>query len=157
MSRLMMGPDVAAVLSGASLARGVCRAFAALGQAVLTEVTLSTGRRADVMALGKTGEIVIVEVKSSVEDFRADRKWPEYREFCDALYFAVPEGFPTELIPESCGLVLADGFSAAILRAAPIQPMAAARRKAVSLRFARIAASRLQRLVDPGHDGGVEA
>jgi hypothetical protein len=152
----MMESAVAAVPTGVLLARGVARAFAGLGYAVLTEVSLANGRRADVMGLGRAGEIAIIEVKSSVEDFRADRKWAEYRGFCDALYFAVPEGFPTALIPESCGLVLADGFAAAILRAAPVEALAAARRKAVSLRFARLAAARLQRLADPGFIGGAE-
>ncbi len=80
---------------GVLLARGVSRALAQRGWATLTEVTLANGRRADVMALDGAGDIVIVEVKSSIEDFRADRKWAEYREFCDAFYFAVPDHFPT--------------------------------------------------------------
>lgn len=132
------------------LCRGVCRALARRGFATLAEVALANGRRADVLALGRDGELVIVEIKSSVADFRSDRKWPEYRDFCDRLYFAVPGGFPRELIPEDCGLIVADGFSAAVLREAPAVPLVAARRRALLLRFAALAAFRLRRLTDPG-------
>jgi hypothetical protein len=131
------------------LARGVCRALAHRGFATLLEVSLANGRRADVLGLGRNGEIVIVEVKSSIADFRADHKWPEYRDFCDRLYFAVAEGFPRELIPEDCGLIIADGFGAAVLREAPAIPLAPARRRAVLLRFAQLGAGRLRRLLDP--------
>jgi hypothetical protein len=131
------------------IARGVCRALAQRGTATLTEFSLTSGRRADVMGLGRGGELLIVEIKSSIADFRSDRKWPEYRQFCDRLYFAVAAGFPLPLIPEECGLIMADPFSAAVLREAPAQPLSAARRRAVTLRFARVAASRLQRLADP--------
>lgn len=131
------------------LARGVCRALAQCGFATLTEFSLASGRRADVMALGRDGELLIVEIKSSVADFRSDRKWPEYRAFCDRLYFAVPDGFPREMIPTECGLIMADAFGAAVLREALAEPVAAARRRAVMLRFARHAARRLQRVVDP--------
>ncbi len=132
------------------LARGVCRALAHRGFATLHEVSLANGRRADVLALGRDGEFVIVEIKSSVADFRSDRKWPEYRDFCDRLYFAVPNGFPLELIPEECGLIVADPFGAAFLREAPAEPLVAARRRAVLLRFAILAAGRLRRGLDPG-------
>src|ERR1700687_4264050 len=91
------------------LARGVARALAQRGYATLTEVSLANGRRADVIGLGRGGELVIVEVKSSVQDFRSDAKWPEYREFCDRFYFAVGADFPQALIPEECGLIVADG------------------------------------------------
>jgi hypothetical protein len=135
---------------GVLLARGVCRALVQLGHAVLTEVTLVNGRRADVMALAPDGMIAVIEVKSSIEDFRADRKWGEYRAFCDALYFAVPDGFPTELIAAECGLIAADAFGAEILRPAPVIRLVPARRKAMMLRFALLAAQRLQRHLDPG-------
>lgn len=131
------------------LCRGVCRALAQRGFATLAEVSLANGRRADVLALGRDGELVIIEIKSSVADFRSDRKWPEYRDFCDRLYFAVPEGFPLELIPPECGLIMADPFGAAFLREAPSEPLAAARRRAMLLRFATLAAGRLRRLTDP--------
>lgn len=133
-----------------ALARGVARALAQRGLAALAEVPLADGRRADLLALARDGTLVIVEIKSSVADFRADRKWPEYRQWCDRLYFAVPEGFPVELIPVECGLIQADGFGAATLREAAEQRLGAARRRAVHLRFARLAATRLQRLLDPG-------
>jgi hypothetical protein len=131
------------------LTRGVCRAFDQLGYASLVEFPLANGRRADVLALGKRGELVIVEIKSSAADFRADRKWPSYREFADRLYFAVASGFPGALIPEDCGLMVADAFGAALLREARAVPIAAGRRRAVTLRFARIAAARLRRVLDP--------
>jgi hypothetical protein len=134
------------------LARGVGRALAQRGYATLTEVSLANGRRADVMGLGRTGELVIVEVKSSLQDFRGDAKWPEYREFCDRFYFAVAEQFPREAIPADCGLIVADGFGAAVLREAPLMPVAAARRKAVMLRFALLGSDRLRRLLDPASD-----
>ncbi|HEX6842829.1 MAG TPA: MmcB family DNA repair protein [Stellaceae bacterium] len=134
------------------LARGICRALAQHGFATLLEAPLANGRRADVLALGRDGELVVVEIKSSVADFKSDRKWPEYRAFCDRLYFAVPAGFPAELIPEECGLIIADPFGAAMLREAPSVPLAAARRRAMLLRFARLGAGRLRRVVDPGID-----
>ena len=134
------------------LARGLCRALAQRGFATLLEVSLANGRRADVLALGRDGEIVVVEVKSSVADFKNDHKWPEYRDFCDRLYFAVPAGFPAELIPNECGLIVADPFGAAIVREAAAVPLAAARRRAVLLRFARLGAGRLRRLIDPAID-----
>lgn len=138
------------VLDAARLARGVCRAFDQLGYASLLEFPLASGRRADVMALHRGGELAIVEIKSSVADFRADQKWPEYRDWCDRLYFAVASSFPAELIPDGCGLIVADGFGAEVLREAPHYPLVAARRKAVTLRFALAGAGRLRRLVDPG-------
>ncbi len=133
-----------------ALARGVARALAQRGFSALAEAPLGDGRRADLMALGRDGALVIVEIKSSVADFRADRKWPEYRQWCDRLYFAVPEGFPLELIPAECGLIQADGFGAAVLREAKEQKIGGARRRALHLRFARLASARLQRLLDPG-------
>src|SRR5258708_20837203 len=131
------------------LARGVGRALAQRGYATLTEVSLANGRRADVMGLGRAGELVIVEVKSSLQDFRSDAKWPEYRDFCDRFYFAVAEDFPREAIPGDCGLIVADGFGGAVLREAPMLALAAARRKAVTLRFALVSSERLRRLLAP--------
>lgn len=138
-------------LSGvaAFLARGVCRYLAAAGYGCLSEVPLRSGRRADVMALGARGEIMIVEIKSGPQDFRTDKKWREYREFCDRFYFAVGRGFPQTLIPDEVGLMLADRYGAAAIRDGPPHPLAGARRKAVSLRFARLAALRLQATLDP--------
>lgn len=131
------------------LARGVCRALEQLGYASLLEFPLANGRRADVLALGKSGDLLIVEIKSSVADFRADQKWARYREFADRLYFAVPNEFPAVLIPEECGLIVADGFGAAVLRHGLATPLAPPRRRAVTLRFALAAATRLRRHLDP--------
>jgi len=131
------------------LARGICRALDQLGYAGLAEFPLANGQRADILALGRAGDLVIVEIKSSVADFRADRKWTGYRDFADRLYFGVPNDFPTLLIPEECGLIVADPFGAALLRHGEAMPLAAARRRALTLRFARTAASRLRRQLDP--------
>jgi hypothetical protein len=129
--------------------RGVCRHLFDLGYAVLTEFSLANHRRADVIGLHENGEFVIVEVKVSVADFRSDTKWPEYEVFCDQLYFAVPPEFPDDLIPETTGLMVADSWGAETLRDAPQTGLHASRRKALTLRFARAAADRHQRLVDP--------
>jgi len=136
-------------LLAALLARGVCRALDQLGFASLVEFPLANGRRADILALSKDGQFIIVEIKSSVADFRADRKWNDYRDFSDRLYFAVAEGFPAALIPEECGLIVADGFGAAVIRDGIGSALAPARRKALTLRFAMLAAARLRRETDP--------
>ncbi len=135
------------------LCRGCTRLLAQQGFAALTEVPLANGRRADILALGRDGEIRIVEVKSSAADFRADHKWPAYRDFCDRLYFAVGADFPDELIPPDCGLIRADGWGAAMLREAPLMKLSPPRRRAVTLRFARIAGQRLSRVLDPDIGG----
>lgn len=137
-----------------AVSRGVCRLLAELGQATLTEFTLRTGRRVDVIALAGDGSFTVIEVKSSLADFRADQKWPEYLEFCNQFYFAVPEGFPTEVLPEDQGLMVADAYGAAILRPSDAWDLAAARRRSLLLRFAQTAAGRLQSLNDPGVGSG---
>jgi hypothetical protein len=133
----------------ALLARGVCRALDQLGYASLVEFPLTNGRRTDVLALGRRGDLIAVEIKSSVADFRADQKWPIYRDFADRLYFAVASGFPIVLIPENCGVMVADAFAASVLREGETTTLTAGRRRAVTLRFARIAAVRLRRSLDP--------
>ena len=124
--------DVAVVITRPEITtivtRGAARLLIALGYAPLTEVTLPNGRRADLMALGPKGEIFIVEVKSGVEDFRVDVKWPEYLPYCDAFAFAVAPEFPREILPGEPGLIVADGFGGAILREAPVAPLVGARR-----------------------------
>ena len=137
------------LISAALLTRGACRALEQLGYVSLVEFPLANGRRADILALGKTGDLVIVEIKSSVADFRADRKWGNYRDFSDRLYFAVPNDFPRPLIPDECGLMVADSFTAAVLRDGSTTKLDARRRRALTMRFARIAATRLRRLLDP--------
>jgi hypothetical protein len=131
------------------IVRGVQRMFAELGLASLTEVTLANGRRADVMAVGPKGEIVIVEVKSCLQDFRVDQKWPEYAPYCDRFYFAIDCDFPKDRIPSEVGLMVCDGFGGAVLREAEAVPLSGARRKAVTLSFGRLAAARLMRVGEP--------
>ena len=133
----------------AGVQRGVRRLFSQLGHSTLVEFTLANGRRADVIALGPDGLLTIVEIKSSVADFRADQKWPDYEDFCDRFFFAIPETVPFDIMPEDRGLIVADSFGAAILREAQRHPLAGARRKAVTLRFAHHAASMLHGLADP--------
>jgi hypothetical protein len=144
-----MSASVVEPISGALLARGTCRALEQLGYASLVEFPLANGRRADILALGRAGDLVIVEVKSSVADFRADRKWTTYRDFSDRLYFAVPNDFPRVLIPGECGLMVADPFGAALLRDGSTTRLNPGRRRALTLRFARIASARLRRCLDP--------
>jgi hypothetical protein len=133
----------------ALLARGTCRALDQLGYASLLEFPLANGRRADILALGRGGDLAIVEIKTSLADFRADRKWVKYRDFADRFYFAVPSSFPVALIPEDCGLIVADAFAAALLRDGDAHPLVPARRRALTLRFALAAAARLRRQLDP--------
>lgn len=131
------------------IARGTMRLLAMLGYAAVPEITLPNGRRADLIALNPTGQVWIVEIKSGVADFAADNKWPEYLDYCDAFSFAVAPDFPAEILPETCGLILADRFSGEVVRASREQKLAAARRKVVHIAMARSAASRLHRLSDP--------
>ena len=136
-------------LTAALLARGICRALEQLGYASLLEFPLANGRRADILALGRGGDLIIIEIKTSVADFRSDRKWVEYRDFADRFYFAVPQNFPAALIPEDCGLIVADAFAASLIRDGRASVLAAARRRAVTLRCALAAAARLRRQLDP--------
>lgn len=139
----------------AAIARGVVRLLTAHGFACICELPLANGRRADIAALSEAGEIWIVEIKSCLQDFRVDQKWPEYREFCDRLLFAVAADFPCEVLSTDTGLIIADRFSGEIVRAAPEHRLAGARRKAMMLRFGRIAAFRLAALYDP--EAGLES
>ncbi|HEU4378141.1 MAG TPA: MmcB family DNA repair protein [Hyphomicrobiaceae bacterium] len=134
------------------ICRGVARLLKSQGLATVCEVTLANGRRADVVGLSANGAIWIVEIKSSIEDFRSDQKWPQYRAFCDRLLFAVSPEFPSEILPTDTGLIIADRYGGEQLRAAPEHKLTGARRKAMTLRVARIAALRLQGVMDP--DGG---
>jgi len=158
--RLMQGADIWPSLNAMAileqdritarrLARGVCRTLGALGYAALTEFPLNSGRRVDVIAINDAGETVIVEIKTSITDYRADRKWHEYLEFCDVFFFAVPAAFPPALLSEDCGLLVADDYGAEILRQPPARPMNGSRRRAQTLRVALCAMQRLGRLIDP--------
>lgn len=130
--------------------RGLCRHLIDRGHAPVTEVTLATGRRVDVLALGPDGSLLVVEVKSCAADFRADGKWEEYLAFCDAFSFAVPPDFPLDLLPEAEGLIIADGHEATVLRPPAARPrLHPSRRRAVTQLFATTAALRLRHLIDP--------
>ncbi|NKB51666.1 MAG: MmcB family DNA repair protein [Rhizobiaceae bacterium] len=124
---------------------GVERYFTDAGWATLPELTLPTGRRADLVALSGKGQVCIVEVKSSVADLKADNKWPEYHDYCDELIFATLADVPAEIFPEAAGFMVADAHGAELLRPPPLEKMAAARRKVVHLAFARASAQRLAR------------
>lgn len=132
-----------------AVCRGACRLMRQSSRTVLLELPLPDGRRADIMAIGAAGELTIVEVKSSIEDWRADQKWPDYLDWCDQLYFAIPVDFPQALIPGEVGLIVADAYGGEMLRHPPKRPVAAARRKALLIDCARLASERLSRLEDP--------
>lgn len=127
------------------LMRGAARLLLDLGITAIAEFTLPCGRRADLAGLGPKGEMVIVEVKSGVQDFRTDEKWPDYFAWCDRFYFAVSDRFPADILPEQTGLIIADGFGGAVVRESPVAKLAPARRKALTLKFARNAAERALR------------
>ncbi|MCC6949180.1 MAG: MmcB family DNA repair protein [Bradyrhizobiaceae bacterium] len=133
-----------------AIRRGTLRLLHALGYAAVAELPLGSGRRADLVALGAGAEIWIVEIKSCVADFRADRKWQEYRQHCDRLLFAVAPEFPAAMLPEDAGLVIADAHGGALVREAPLHAIPPARRKAMLVRFGRAAAVRLAQTHDPG-------
>lgn len=136
-----------------AIARGTIRLLRTAGFAALSELPLPSGRRADLVALGPDGEIWIVEIKSSLEDFRADQKWQDYRAHCDRLYFAFSPEMPGDIFPSDAGRIVADAYGAHILSEAPMHRLAAATRKAMLLRFCQVAAQRLNRLADPqGHE-----
>ena len=131
------------------IVRGVSRMMLELGHSPLPEFSLPNGRRLDIAAVTGAGDIIGVEIKVSVEDFRGDAKWQEYLEYCDHYYFAIPDGFPQDIMPAGQGLIVADRFGGAILRPSATSAINAARRKAMLIRFARTAAERHARLLDP--------
>lgn len=150
--------DSARAGMAALLARGVSRHLAQHGFLAIPEVPLPNGRRADLLAVGASGEIWIVEIKSSIEDFRLDRKWREYRGFCDRLFFASHAGVPEEIFPDDMGLILADGFDAEIRRDCAVTALKPATRKALLVQVAQLGARRLLLVNDPefrslGRDG----
>jgi len=125
-----------------AVTRGAARVLASLGYAAILEVTLPNSRRADLMAISRKGDILIAEVKSSLEDYRVDRKWQDYIPYCDQFIFAVGQDFPQHVLPPEPGLMVCDGFGGAMIREAPRQALAGARRKALTIGFARLAALR---------------
>jgi hypothetical protein len=132
-----------------AVARGTTRLLHSLGFSVVSELPLASGRRADLVALGGDGEVWIVEIKSSVADFRADQKWGDYRLHCDRLFFATTVDVPCGIFPLDAGLIVADAFGASIACEAPEHRLHAATRKRIMLGFARAAALRLAALADP--------
>lgn len=145
--RIRQGPIPDSIADG--ITRGVTRLMGDMGFTPLTEFKLTNKRRVDVAALNREGQFAVIEVKSSVADFRADNKWHEYLDSCDFFYFAVDADFPRDLIPDDCGLIIADSFEAAIVRPAALSPMNGNRRRTQTLRFARTGAQRLSGRGDP--------
>jgi hypothetical protein len=139
-----------------AVSRGTQRLLTMLGLSCVTELPLVSGRRADLVGLGDDGEIWIVEIKSSIEDFRADQKWSDYRMHCDRLFFATAAQVPHHIFPADAGLILADRYGAELVRDAPQHRLHAATRRSVTLAFARAAAGRLQQLCDPQGPYGSE-
>lgn len=141
--------DAEWTLNAAAVARGVQRLLYGKGYAPITELILPTGGRLDVAALGPSGDVLAVEIKVSLADLRADRKWTSYLDYCERFYFAVPVDFNLDAVPDSHGLIVADRYGAEIVRESPIMPLTAARRKVLTLSFARVAAERMLRSIDP--------
>jgi hypothetical protein len=135
--------------------RGICRLFARNDIWCLPEMPLRCGRRADLMGVDAKGRIVIVEIKVSRADLLGDAKWPDYLDYCDRFYWGLPpeldrapletEGF----MPDVCGVIVADGYDAEIVRPAPLRQLAAARRKVEMERLARASLRRLVCARDP--------
>jgi hypothetical protein len=149
-------PDGRQSPTALAVARGTGRLLHSLGLACVSELPLPSGRRADIVALAGNGAIWIVEIKSSVADFRADQKWMDYRLHCDRLFFATTIEVPCEIFPKDTGLIVADAFGASVVCEAPEHRLPAATRRSMLLRFAHAAALRLQTLADPSGPYGVE-
>ena len=132
-----------------AVARGTQRLLVAHGMSCIAELPLASGRRADLVALRHDGELWIVEIKSSIEDFRVDQKWPDYRLHCDRLFFATATHVPPDIFPPDAGLIVADAYGAELIREAPEHRLHAATRRSMMLAFAHAAARRLQALHDP--------
>jgi hypothetical protein len=135
-----------------AIARGTGRCLAAHSFAPLPEFVLPDGRRADLIAVRQDGEVWIIEIKSSVADFRADHKWSDYRAFCDRLYFAVDLDFPVVILPVDAGLIVANNYGGAIIRDAPEHKLSASRRRVLNVGIAHAATRRLHKIFDPGLD-----
>jgi len=136
------------MMTAIDVARGVSRLLIQEGFSPILEFTLANGRRLDVAAIGADGTMVGVEIKVAIADLKGDMKWPEYLEFCELFYFAIPPDFPDELVPPETGLIVADRYGGAIVRPSPRTILHASRRKAVTLSFARVAAERLSSILE---------
>ena len=144
---------IRAALARPEITRNVCRGAARhlreRGYATVTEMTFANGRRGDIVALSPAGELLVVEVKSGLADYRIDGKWPDYRDYCDGFLFAVAPEFPSEILPEDVGLIVADAYGGELVREAPRHPLAPARRKVLTIAVARLLSARLSLLEDP--------
>jgi hypothetical protein len=154
---MMVLPMPSAAERTSSVCRAAARFCAQRGWAPVREMPLPNGRRADILALQPDGGFAVVEVKSCARDFLSDAKWPDYREFCDRLYFAVDLDFPVGLLPEEVGLLVAEGPEASLVRDAPAHPLAPARRRALLQRYAQVAAGRLAAMQDPAGQAEIRA
>ncbi|HWA04811.1 MAG TPA: MmcB family DNA repair protein [Rhizomicrobium sp.] len=130
------------------VARGASRLLMQEGFSPILEFTLANGRRLDIAALGADGTMLGVEIKVSVADLKGDQKWPEYLEFCELFYFAIPPDFPDHHVPEGSGLIVADRYGGAIVRPSARTVLHASRRKSVTLSFAKVAAERLASVIE---------
>jgi hypothetical protein len=139
-----------------TVARGTMRLLLSHGFTCISELPLPSGRRADLVGVGRGGEIWIVEIKSSIADFRADQKWMDYRMHCDRLFFATTVEVPCEIFPKDTGLIVADGFGGEFVCEAPVHRLPPPARKAMTLRIAQCAVLRLQSLIDPAGPYGNE-
>ena len=138
--------------TAADVARGASRLLIQEGYSPVLEFTLANGRRLDVAALGADGCMLGVEIKVSLADLKGDAKWPEYLEFCERFYFAIPPEFPDEFVPPGTGLIVADRYGGAIVRPSPQWQLHPSRRKAVTLKFAKCAADRLAPVLELSAD-----
>ena len=151
-------PEPGALPVAADVARGIKRLFARNDIWCVEEMALGNGRRADLMGVDAKGQLVIVEIKVARGDLLGDSKWTDYLDFCDRFYWGLsPEldRAPLEgeaFLPEKCGVIVADGYDGEILRPAPLDPLAAARRKALTTKLARVAMRRNTALMDPRGD-----
>ncbi len=149
---LVPPPDRRQSETALAIARGTARLLRSLGFSCISELPLPSGRRADLVALNVRGDIWIVEIKSSLEDLRADHKWQDYRAHCDRLFFAFTQDLPCEIFPEDTGLIVADAYGAHMHCDAPEHRLPAPTRKVMTVSFAMAAAQRINRLADPqGH------
>lgn len=147
--RMLMDP-LLPPMPGQRLARGVARALRGLDFVSVEELVTTPGLRVDLLALGPKGEVWVIECKSGRADYLADQKWQGYLPWCDRFFWAVDAAFPTDLLPDGTGLILADAYDAEIIRMGPETRLAAARRRVMVQRFARHAALRWQAARDPG-------
>ena len=146
---LMPPPDGRQSQTALAVARGTSRWLGSLGFSCISELPLPSGRRADLVALNGRGDLWIIEIKSSVEDLRADHKWQDYRAHCDRLFFAFPQDLPYEIFPAETGLIVADAYGAHLHCEAPEHRLPAPTRKLMTVRFGMAAAQRINRLIDP--------